>query len=279
MKHTAHPDSHLLSGFRLRVLFGILLCSLNLQAQSEDSLLNQFASPTFDTAAFRKDFGEIKLDLNKELLDQLVPVDSFVTLAIANNPGLKAQEALIEAGEQQIKLGRREWQNGVFVSFNQNIGNQSLFYNSNNEPVGTQSTSSTTGYRLGLNVNVPLYWFFARNNRIQIYKNELEVRKETGEKLKQDLARIVIAEYNSMLSTHRILLIASNSRSSARMLLDMANHQFQQGDISIGDYTSVMGLASKSESDYEIARRDFYTWYQQLEKLVGVRLDKLVRKK
>jgi outer membrane protein TolC len=62
------------------------------------------------------------------------------------------------------------------------------------------------------------------------------------------------------------------------MLMDMANQQFQQGDITIGDYTSVMGLASKAESDYEIAKRDFYTWYQQLERLVGVRLDKLTRK-
>lgn len=246
-------------------------------AQTNDSL-SIFRSPSYDTELLTRGVYDIKLDLTKELKDQLVPLDSIIDLAIANNPGLKAQEALITAGNEQIKLGRREWQNGVFVSFNQNIGNQTLFYDSNNEPLGTQSQSTTTGYRLGLNVNVPLFWFFARSNRINIFKQELNVRRETKEKLKIDLARIVISEYNNMLSTHQILLIASNSRSSARMVMDMANQQFKQGDISIGEYTSVMGIATKAESDYEIAKSNFYTWYEQLEQLLGVRLDQLTRK-
>jgi outer membrane protein TolC len=246
-------------------------------AQATDSL-SIFRSPSYDTEILTRGVYDIKLDLTKDLKDQLVPLDSIISLAIANNPGVKAQDALIIAGNEQVKLGRREWQNGVFVSFNQNIGNQTLFYDSSNEPIGTQSQSTTTGYRLGFNVNVPLFWFFARTNRINIYKQELNVRRETKEKLKIDLARIVIGEYNSMLSTHSILLIASNSRSSARMVMDMANQQFKQGDISISDYTSVMGLASKAESDYEIAKSNFYTWYEQLEQLIGVRLDKLTRK-
>jgi outer membrane protein TolC len=259
-------------------LFAIIFSSKISQGQTTDSP-SLFITPITDTTSlYSLGVDNIKLDLTKELLNQLVPLDSILKLSIYNNPGVKAQEALIEAGNEQIKLGRREWQNGVFLSYNQNVGNQTLFYNTNQEPIGTQSQSLSTGYRLGFNVNIPLYLFFARNNRINIYKQELEVRKETNEKLKLDLERIVIAEYNNMLSTHRILLIASNSRSAARMLMDMANQQFQQGDISIGDYTSVMGLASKAESDYEIAKRDFYTWYQQLERLVGVRLDKLTRK-
>lgn len=268
------------SHIRYYLTFSIIALLLNStigRGQIADSIV-RFNDSSIDTSSlYTLGVDDIKLDLSKELLNQLVPLDSILKLAVINNPGMKAQEALIKAGKEQIKLGRREWQNGVFVSYNQNIGNQTLFYNTNQEPVGTQSQSLSTGYRLGLNINIPLYWFFARNNRISIYQQELEVRKETNEKLKQDLQRIVIGEYNNMLSTHRILLIASNSRSAARMLMDMANQQFQQADISIGDYTSIMGLASKAESDYEIARRDFYTWYEQLEILVGTRLDKLKR--
>jgi outer membrane protein TolC len=255
----------------------INLFSQNTFAQTSDSI-SIFRSPSYDTEILTKGIYDIKLDLTKELKDQLVPLDSIIDLAIANNPGIKAQDALIIAGNEQVKLGRREWQNGVFVSFNQNIGNQMLFYDSNNEPLGTQSQSTTTGYRLGFNVNVPLYWFFARSTRINIFKQELNISRETKEKLKIDLARIVISEYNNMLSAHQLLLIASNSRSSARIVMDMANQQFKQGDISIGEYTSVMGIATKTESDYEIAKSNFYTWYEQLERLIGVRLDQLTRK-
>ena len=263
----------------LIILIAVLLFNLTTsQGQTMDSTSILLSDTSDSLSQYTLGVDDIKLDLSKELLNQLIPIDTLIKLVVNNNPGIKAQEALIAAGNEQIKLGRREWQNGVFLSYNQNMGNQTLFYDTNQEPLGTQSQSLTTGYRVGLNVNIPLYLFFGRNNKINIYKQELEVRKETNEKLKLDLERIVIAEYNNMLSSHRILLIASNSRSAARMLMDMANQQFQQGDISIGDYTSVMSLASKAESDYEIAKRDFYTWYQQLEKLVGTRLDKLTRK-
>jgi outer membrane protein TolC len=220
----------------------------------------------------------IRLNLNKELKDQLLPIDSLIEIAARNNPSIKAQEALMNAGEDQIRFARREWQNGISGFFTQSMGNQTLFFDSNQEPAGVQSQSLVTGYRFGLNVNIPLFWFSARTSRINVFKNELDVRAKTRDKLKLDLARQVVYEYNNVLSTHRILLIASSARGNARMLLDMADKQFAQGDMTIADYSSVFAIATKTESDYEIAKRDFYSWYQQLEKLIGVRLDTLIRK-
>lgn len=219
------------------------------------------------------------LDLTKELREQLIPLDSIISIAVLNNPGIKAQEALVEAGEDQIKFSRREWQNGVFGTFTQTLGNQAVILNTNQEPDAIQSSSVQSGFRLGLNVNIPLFLLFGRTSRINVYEHELEVRKRTEEKIKMDVSRQVVYEYNNMLTTHRIMLITSNSRGTTRLLLDMAEKQFAQGDISIAEYSSVAAIATKAESDYEISRRDFYTYYQQLEKLLGVRLDTLVRKR
>ena len=108
--------------------------------------------------------NEIKLDLNRELKDQLIPLDSLIEIAIKNSPNVKSQEAIIRQGEEEVKVGKKEWQNGVFLSGVQSIGNSTQFFNSNNEPVGTQSQSKNTGYRIALNVNIPLYLFSARNN-------------------------------------------------------------------------------------------------------------------
>lgn len=219
------------------------------------------------------------LDLNKELKDQLVPIDSLITIAILNSPTVRAQEALIEAGKDQIKYTKREWQNGVAGTFSQSLGNQAVVYNSNQEPDAIQSATIQTGFRLGFNVNIPLFLLFGRTSRINVYEHELDVRKETREKIKLDVSREVIYEYNNMLATHRIMLIASNARGTTRLLLDMAEKQFAQGDISIADYTSVTAIATKAESDYEISKRDFFNYYQQLEKMLGTRLDKLVKAK
>lgn len=258
----------------------ILLVSISgiTNAQTDEVSAFPYVDPTkanyrlFDTT-----FQSI--DLNKDLLNQLVPVDSLIKLALANNPTIKAQDALIEAGKDQIKFARREWQNSVSGFFTQSYGNQSLFFDSNQESSTVQSQSLQTGFRLGLNVNIPLFWLFGRTSRINVYEHELEVRRLTEEKIAMDVSRQVILEYNNMLSTHRLLLLASKSRGTSRLLLDMADKQFAQGDITIADYTSVTAIASKAEQDYEIAKRDFYNNYQQLEKLLGVRLDTLVRKR
>ena len=220
-----------------------------------------------------------KIDLNKELVDQIVPLDSLIKVALENSPTIQAQDALIEASKDQIKFARREWQNGVSGFFSQSLGNQSLFYDSNQDLNTVQSKSLQTGYRLGLNVSVPLFLLFGRTSRINVYQHEQEVREKTGEKIKLDVSRQVISEYNSVLSAHRILLLATKSRGTSRLLQDMAEKQFAQGDISIADYSSVAAITSKAEQDYEIARSNFYNVYLSLEKLLGVRLDTLVRKK
>lgn len=223
--------------------------------------------------------SEIRLDLNKDLKDQLISVDSMIQLAVKCDPALKSQAATIRRGEDEVKLGKREWQNGVFLSGYQSLGNQSLFYNSNNEPVGSQSQSKSTGYRIALNVNIPLYWFSARNSRVNIFKEELESRRQTSEKMKVDIARQVIFEYNNMLASHNVLMVASNSKGTTRALVEMAEKEFKQGDISIAEYSGILAVASKADTDYEIGKGYFYIWYQQLEQLLGVRLDTLVRKK
>jgi len=217
------------------------------------------------------------LDLSKDLRNQLLPLDSLIGIAAQNSPTMKAQDALIEAGSDQIKFARREWQNGVFGTFTQSLGNQTSFYNTNQEPEAIQSASVQSGFRLALNVNVPLFLLFGRSSRINVYKHELEVRRLTWEKIKLDVSRQVIYEYNNVLSAHRLMLIASNSRGTSRLLLDMADKQFSQGDISIADFSSVSAIATKAEADYEISKKDFYSSFQQLEKLLGQRLDTLVR--
>lgn len=219
------------------------------------------------------------IDLNKDLLNQLIPLDSIVQIALRNSPTVQAQDALIDAGREQIKFARREWQNGVTGFLTQSYGNQSTFFDSNQEPNTIQTQNLQTGFRLGLNVNIPLFLLFGRTSRINVFEHEMEVRQKTGEKLALDISRMVITEYNDMLSAHRIMLLAAKNRGTTRLLQDMADKQFAQGDISIADYSGVAAITAKSEQDYEIARGNFYSSYQTLEKLLGVRLDTLMRKK
>ncbi|MBK7966074.1 MAG: TolC family protein [Bacteroidetes bacterium] len=195
------------------------------------------------------------IDLTKDIREQLVSLDSLISIAALNSPTMKAQDALIEAGTDQIKFARREWQNGVFGTFTQSMGNQNSFFNTNQEPEAIQSATVQTGFRLALNVNVPLFLLFGRTSRINVYKHELEVRRQTWEKIRMDVSRQVVYEYNNMLTAHKMMMIASASRGTSRLLLDMADKQFSQGDISIADFSSISAIATKAETDYEISKK------------------------
>lgn len=218
------------------------------------------------------------LDLNKDLKEQLLPVDSLIDLAISHNPGVKMQEALIQSGEQQVKYASKEWLHDIVFNFNNSYGNSSLFYTTNETPVETQSKNLTTGYRAGVNINIPLYELFGRNNRINVYRAELQAKEQKEKDLELELSRRVIYEYNYVLASHRIMLIASNTNQASALHLQMAEQEFKEGTISVADFSRVTEFANKSQIDFEIAKREFFSWYQQLERLIGVRMDTLVRK-
>lgn len=217
------------------------------------------------------------LDLNKDLKDQLLPVDSLIELAIKNNPGIKMQDALIQSGEQQIKYSSKEWLHDIVFNFNNSYGNSSLFYNTNQTPVEVQSKNITSGYRAGININIPLYEVFGRGNRIGVYRAELHAKEEKQKDLELEVARRVIYEYNYVISAHRVMLISSNANEAAALHLQMAEKEFQEAAIPVADFSRITEFATKAQIDFEVSKREFFSWYQQLERLIGVRMDTLVR--
>ena len=218
------------------------------------------------------------LDLNKDLKDQLLPVDSLIELAIKHNPGIKMQDALVQSGEQQVKYSSKEWLHDIVFNFNQNYGNSTLFYNTNQTAVETQSKNLTSGYRAGININIPLYEVFGRNNRVGVYRAELHAKEEKVKDLELELGRRVIYEYNYVLASHRVMQISSNANEAAALHLQMAEKEFKEGAVPVADFARVTEFATKAQIDFEISKREFFSWYQQLEKLVGERLDTLIRK-
>jgi outer membrane protein TolC len=220
-----------------------------------------------------------KLDLNKDLKDQLIPVDSIVELAIHNNPGVKMQQALVESGEAQVRYAKSEWLRNIAFNFNNSYGNTTLFYNSNESATELQTQNLNTGYRAGININIPLYEFFGRQHRVNVYRSELTAKDEQRKNVELELARQVIYEYNYTIAAHKMMLISSENLQAALTHQAMADKEFSEGVIGIGESARITEFASKAKIEFETAKREFFNWYMQLETLLGVRLDSLVRKK
>lgn len=114
------------------------------KAQVKDSLLldNELAI-----------FGNIQ----EELSEQLLPLDSIVKIALKNSPTLRANDAMIAKTEHQVNVDRYSWMNGMIPFVNVTGGNQDLILQSNSGLGQTQSSTLSNGVAFGLNLRLPLY--------------------------------------------------------------------------------------------------------------------------
>lgn len=263
----------------LFILFGKIGFAQSLTKEEVSAMLNE-AVPGGTDSVEAFDFNSEmpgKLDLNKDLKNQLLPIDSIVMIAIRNNPGVKMQEALVRSGEEQVKYSKSEWLRNISLNFNNSYGNSTFFYTTNETPDQLQTQNLNTGYRAGININIPLYEFFGRQHRVNVYRNELQAKDEQRKNMEMELARRVIYEYNYTLASHRMMLISSENLQAALMHQEMADKEFHEGVISVGESARITEFAAKAKMEFETAKREFFQWYMQLETLLGVRMDTLVR--
>jgi outer membrane protein TolC len=220
-----------------------------------------------------------KLNLNYDIKEQLIPIDSLIQIAIKNNPGVKMQEALFHSGESQVRYAKSEWLRNISFNFTNSYGNATYFNRSNETPGELQTQNMSTGYRAGVNLSIPLYEFFGRQHRINVFRNELEAKDAQRKNAELELARRVIYEYNYAVAAHRMMLISSENMQAALTHEALADKEFAEGAIALGESSRITEFASKAKLDFETAKREFFLWYMQLETLIGVRLDTLVRQK
>jgi outer membrane protein TolC len=103
--------------------------------------------------------------------------------------------------------------------------------------------------------------------------SELEQARNLAEAQRNELRQEIIRQFNDVLLKHRILTIKSNNFSAALVNKNMSETQFQNGVISVTEYTRIMGIVSGVESEYETARIDFITSYMILEEMAGFRFN------
>lgn len=268
--------------FYIFLFFCITITQISAQSLTQEqitSMLTEEKEAHVDSGMDLNQLQPSSLDLNRDLKEQLLPVDSIIQIAIKNNPGVKMNEALVKSGEAQVKYAKSEWLRDISFNFTNTYGNSTLFYTTNETPVETQTQNLNTGYRAGININIPLYEVFGRQHRVDIFRNELLAKDEQRKNTEMELVNRVIYQYNYAIAAHRMMMISSENMQAALTHLAMAEKEFSEGVIPIGESARITEFAAKAKMDFETAKREFFVWYMQLETLVGVRLDTLVRTK
>jgi outer membrane protein TolC len=221
----------------------------------------------------------IVLDEKKDLQDQMIPLDSIIFLALKNSPSVKFQSDLIETAEAQLTYYKRAWSNNIVGFVNYSSGNQSLLTADNTAASAVSSNQVTSGYRVGVQMNIPLFEFLGRKAKLNTYKTQLNSTVDKKAETTREIEQVIIQTYYSLLYYNNLLSIRSEAKQTVINQYGIAQQQFKDGLIDIAELSRLKSIEVNARADYEEAKREFATLYFQLESMVGVPFQQLIRQK
>ncbi len=220
---------------------GLLLFSNHGNAMVEDSLFN-----VTDTS----------------VILPLPPDDTLIAWAQAHSPLLKQQDALIEKNTADTKRIKKS----LLDLFKLNTGIQ---YGNYGDPT---INKLSTGYNMGASVQFSLFQLFGYKNQVDVYNAEKKVSMFKKDEVAMDIAVLVTQLYNNTQGQKAMLKIRSEGSYSAYSHMKMAEKEFNEGSVEVGELSRVTEIYTKAQADYAQCLNDLKNYYMQLEIIVGVPL-------
>lgn len=112
------------------------------------------------------------VDETKSFSEQLLPLDTLIELAVSNSPTVRHYDALVDKFDYQVDIARRLWQNNIYGFANYSTGDQRIVTGGTGIPGDMTTSTIASGYRAGLQVNIPLFEFTSRKKRINFHEAE-----------------------------------------------------------------------------------------------------------
>lgn len=195
----------------------------------------------------------------------LPPLDRILEAVRVQSPRLRVQRALVEKNRALVARSKSSWSDQVTVGLTSTYGSYG----------NVLLDELNLGAQAGLSVRLSLFELIGRRHDTEVYRQELAMSEAQGDAVWLDEQADAITLYHQLLLADRLIAIRSGALESARVHEQMAERQFAQGDITVGEVSRVSEITSRAESDYEQARVEFLAAWTRLESLAGVPLASL----
>ena len=181
------------------------------------------------------------------------------------SPALRYADATVAKSEAYLDRTRRAWTDNVGV----NVGATAGTFGS------ALVDELAIGTTVGVSLRVSLYDLVGRRHERRQAEAELAQATARRAEADEELDLVVIALYRKTELTYRLVSVRSGGMESARTHRAMAEAEFRQGDVAVGELARVDQIAAEASASYETARADYLTAYSQLDRLCGGALSTL----
>lgn len=215
-----------------------------------------------------------KIKLSQSLAEQLPPLDTLIKIAVAFHPSIKVNDELIGSAQERVNVENKVWLNWLTPFGNYSYGNQAL--------VSAGTTSSdvgliANGYRVGVNIGLPIGDIMARKNRRALQRHELKATEYKRDEVKLIVSEYVVLNYNTMLYNFRMMGVRFEMMQKAKLDVQLAESDFKTNNMTAAAYIAIQQIYTGTISEYENVRKDFIIAMQKLELLLGVKLQTLLK--
>lgn len=215
-----------------------------------------------------------KIKPGKNLADQLPPLDTLIKMAIEYHPSIKVNDELVSSAEERVAVEHKNWLNWISPYGNYSFGNQTII-TAGSSPSDLGRISN--GYRVGVNIGLPLGDLLSKKNRKALQEHELKATAYKRDEVKLIVSEVVITAYNAVLFNHRMLSIRYEMVEKAKLNVQLAESEFKINNTTASAYIAINQIYTGAISEYETVRRDFMESVQKLELLLGTKLKNLIQ--
>lgn len=218
--------------------------------------------------------GMIVFDFSRDIQDQLPPLDTLMIVARDFSPMLDKYQSFSEAQKEKIELARKSWSTNIQLQGNYAIGNQNLILSGS---AGGDLNQLSNGYRMGVNLGLPLFEFFSRHNRIKLAKAEHKASEEQLHEAGLLVDKEVATAYYQLLASFKQMKVAFEFAEKSAISEMIASKKLEENQIPIADYTRISEIRAGSEGRKFEAEKNFYTAFFTMQIILGVPLSSLIR--
>lgn len=209
-----------------------------------------------------------KPNVSQEALFQLPPLEEVLNTAQKHSPQLRMQEALVQKNTQYIQAQRNQWLDGIGVDLQLGAGNQALLVQQVNGKVDAFSNINN-GYRAAVNIRVSVFDIIGRKSWTKMAEYERQIALEKRAVAQEELETLIIGKYYAIQTAQRLLVIKSEAKQATQLNRQMAEKEFNEGNIPVAELSRIVEIASKAASEYEVTKQYLYENLRILENLTG----------
>lgn len=214
--------------------------------------------------------------LDDNIESKLPTLGTLIDSALARNPYVKFRDLQIIVNKYKLKSDQAVWLRNIGVQTDVRYGTFDNFSTNTAEgqnPSLFATRSNQLNYGVGAYIKLPLFDIVNRKYQTSIASAEVGQADYMAEFQRDEVRQLVIRQYNDVILKQRLLKIKSKYYATSKINMEMVEKEFQTGVISIGEYSRISEIVTRTESDFENARIDFVTSYMILEEIVGIKFN------